>query len=635
MQSAQLLHKLETGQADIVDFTQHLSAKAKQVAWQAALQSVADLRQVGLLPDTIVFNVAGRACAGGTQRHRQAAPGSWTHALHLLHTELPMQRLEPDAVSFGTATSALRTGGRADEASRYLADLAAASLRPGLTSHNTVISAYAERGRWQDAIRQSELATESGLTSDEFTCTSVINACRQEPQAWLLSCCFLEQYVGIQASLGDEEWSEAVFNAALSSCGASGWAFALCTATRLKQRARRLGAASLATLVSTRGWAHALEELHGCTGRIGDFIGLVQALGRASEQGPSHAANLLRQLPEMRAHLHPALWGTALGACGQKGAWDLALVLLGDMSQRALQHDAECLASALDASDAAGTWGTALQLLDDLLEGAAAGTKPGGSEDLLCATGLSACAQSSWRLAPELLRQATKSGLRPSSLSWCAMLPPLDVDSWACALEVLAGVGEQSVPITSSLLGAVVNSLKPWSTEWRLASGLLQWATAWHVQTHVGCHNAATGLFASASAWAAAVQQLDNMHWSWCHLDRISVQASLAACLAGLRWRPALSVLSHGDISGQEVNIAAQVMAQAAQWFSALSLLRSARGRGLVPDTTSLPGLATAMQQAKPDTPLWQAGLAQLLDARSRRQVVGTDTYQAIIVSSF
>ncbi|CAE7715130.1 mycE, partial [Symbiodinium microadriaticum] len=171
----------------------------------------------------------------------------------------------------------------------------------------------------------------------------------------------------------------------------------------------------------------------------------------------------------MRVQPHAALWGSALGTCGQKGAWDTALVLLKDLSQRTLQRDALCLASALGAAEVAGAWDHALELLLGVLP-SDAGECWHEPTDLLCSTGLQACAQSSWHLAPELLRQASKAALQPSILSQNAVLSSLDSDSWPCALELFLGARSLSVTIRSSLIGSVATNLKPSSTAWELSA---------------------------------------------------------------------------------------------------------------------------------------------------------------------
>ncbi|CAJ1367089.1 unnamed protein product [Effrenium voratum] len=398
MEIGGVLRDLRVGKADLVDFTQRLSARN----WRAGLFGLAALRELRVQSDTYAVNAAAASAA-------KSGP-AWPWALQLL------EGTSKDAVSCGVAASALRVAKQPAEASQLLAQWRRESLQPGLQTYNIVISAFADGACWRQACAQLLQARLDGLVPD-LVSRSAVDLVHPEG-AW-------------RSTFDHFAWTASSVS----------WRRALHAAQRMRQQGT-LTVSALASLARLTRWQHSLDLRLARARRSlreerNDRIALLQAVGA---HDPPSAAQLLKSHDSDSSRvesgdLNPRV-GAVLGCCGEQGAWRLSLELLDFLRQRRTP-DAKAFCSAMDAS--ASHWSAALLLLES------APKVVGPAADLMCSLNVRVCPE--WPLALQLLGRAAPSSelSRTAALQRCL---------WEGAVEVLQGAKDAHLRLSSSLLGA-------------------------------------------------------------------------------------------------------------------------------------------------------------------------------------
>jgi pentatricopeptide repeat domain-containing protein 1 len=83
----------------------------------------------------------------------------------------------PDTVTYSTLITACANGGQWQEAVRVFEDMRAARVLPNTITYNTLITACANGGQWQEAVRVFKDMRAAGIPANTITHSTLITAC--------------------------------------------------------------------------------------------------------------------------------------------------------------------------------------------------------------------------------------------------------------------------------------------------------------------------------------------------------------------------------------------------------------------------------------------------------------------------
>jgi len=228
----------------VIHYTNLMSALQNSGRWADSIKVYKQMETDGVSADAVAHNTAITACARG---------GDWEQAWAVF-ASMKRAGVAPTVVSYNSLISACEKCGQADRALEIFNKMKAATftsgsvvldqqgggggqgktttaVQPTVVTYNTVISALAKAGRWEQANTVHNEMVGKGMRDDAFTLTALITACEKTGQ-WEKILPLLDQFIkqGVEPNV-------VVYNRIITALGNCGqWRMSLAVFEMLKNR---------------------------------------------------------------------------------------------------------------------------------------------------------------------------------------------------------------------------------------------------------------------------------------------------------------------------------------------------------------------------------------------------------------
>ncbi|KAL3827386.1 hypothetical protein ACHAXA_003120 [Cyclostephanos tholiformis] len=330
----------------------------------------------------------------------------------------------------------------------------------GITSHarEIVISGYARRGNWMDAMRT---LMEMEVDIDEYERDrDLVGGGNDENVGWVGND---DVYLTVLTSLARANRYDVV-NTLLTSMRRRGCRPDVYVYNSLLK---------LCASDATPRWREALSLLSQCQREPGikpDLITYTTAM-RACARGrkAGKAMELFRAVRDMGTlTLDVYFYTTAMDACAKEGGrrWMVeAMSLLDEMGTRGIVPNEVTYGVAVAACGNAGRWEEALVLLDKMRD---AGLRINTITDSFTySSAIGVCgAAGRWREAVDLIREMKGNGARPNRVAFTSAITACAISrQWESAFEIFKEMKydglQPDIVAYNALIGAGMNSNKP------------------------------------------------------------------------------------------------------------------------------------------------------------------------------
>eukprot|EP00435_Cladocopium_sp_Y103_P020814 s2034_g5.t1 len=352
-----------------------------------------------------------------------AGRAAWQEALAALRLHLP---LAPQLLPLGATVNGCAKAAQWRWAQELFGVLETARLQHSLVVCNSVLTACRARHgtaqRWPRGLRLLTAARHMSLRPDVVSHSTTLLGCENWPWALRLL----------------PEASQISFNSALSALrSAYGWACASQLLQQMQQSSHLPDVFAFTTAIgfesdSDRAWRQAIETLlqmeeRGVTPNSATLNSVIETCERSCQWPLALWLLHARHLPRATAVTYSA----AMMACSQGSHWNLALQLLEEMCEVALQVDLVAFGSGLAAAELGKRWRTGLHILQQLF----LTEVPPSAVVYGSAVG---CCEWAWAL--QLLGHMELShGLRPDLVTMTSALLSLAAAAqWQRAMELLS-----------------------------------------------------------------------------------------------------------------------------------------------------------------------------------------------------
>jgi pentatricopeptide repeat protein len=138
---------------------------SKMHDWQRSVQAIDDMRNRGLTPDTLVYNIVLATCVQSEQIDRAEA---------LLKEMLNQKPPVIDVVSFNTVIKGLAQKGEFNRAIGFLEEMTKKGVHPNIITFNTVMDSAVRCDKPAEAWRVLSLMKSAGFCPDKYSCSILV-----------------------------------------------------------------------------------------------------------------------------------------------------------------------------------------------------------------------------------------------------------------------------------------------------------------------------------------------------------------------------------------------------------------------------------------------------------------------------
>lgn len=138
---------------------------SKRHDWQRSVQAIADMRNRGLAPDTLVYNIVLATCV--QSEHIDQAEAL---LMEMLNQKPPVV----DVVSFNTVIKGLAQQGEFNRAIGFLEEMSKHNVQPNIITFNTVMDSAVRCDRPAEAWRVLGLMKQAGFCPDKYSCSILV-----------------------------------------------------------------------------------------------------------------------------------------------------------------------------------------------------------------------------------------------------------------------------------------------------------------------------------------------------------------------------------------------------------------------------------------------------------------------------
>jgi pentatricopeptide repeat domain-containing protein 1 len=343
----------------VIHYTNLMSALQNSGRWEDSIKIYRQMETDGVSADVVAHNTAITACARG---------GDWEQAWAVF-ASMKRAGVAPTAVSYNSLISACEKCGQADRALEIFTKMKAATItsgsvvldqqgggggktttavQPTAVTYNTVISALAKAGQWEQANTIHNEMVEKGMRDDAFTLTALITACEKTGQ-WEKILPLLDQFIkqGVEPNV-------VVYNRIITALGNCGqWRMSLAVFEMLKNRLQQHG----------RGQDE--EEDRENTSSTSTTPAILVA-GKKVE--PYFEETILKSISKAISSLppvHPDIitFGSLISTLERGGQWKKALEVYNEMVNIAgMKPNGYIFTSLINACEMGGQWEAAREV---------------------------------------------------------------------------------------------------------------------------------------------------------------------------------------------------------------------------------------------------------------------------------
>ncbi|OLQ09846.1 Pentatricopeptide repeat-containing protein, chloroplastic [Symbiodinium microadriaticum] len=306
----------------VYSFSAAITACEKGFQWELSILLLSKMVAARVIPNLISFSAAISACE---------KCGEWEAACHLL-SQMLEQQVVPNRISYSAGMSACEKGNAWQMALYLLSDMPA-GLVPDLICFDAGISACEKVGEWETAVVLLSQMFARGLSPNEISFSASISACEKSSE-WQLALHFLSQMPSATARP-----NQTSFNAGISACEkGGGWQVAFLLLSQM------LSANVVPDNISFNGSISASEK--GSVWRMGLYIFSKMPIATLVPDEISFNAGisagekarewrlapfLLSQMPKARLGPNEVTFNASISAFEAGNAWQSALGCLSAM----------------------------------------------------------------------------------------------------------------------------------------------------------------------------------------------------------------------------------------------------------------------------------------------------------------
>ncbi|CAJ1336977.1 unnamed protein product, partial [Effrenium voratum] len=563
---------------DVILHGASVSSCQKSNEWRWAVQGLARLPQLSLVPDLVVQNAGISAC------------DDWRRSLALMPRTSARSRR-----NLVTYSSALTGKVHWRHSLQLLAELRSRGLEAAPIVYTSIMNSLLNR--WQHAVY---LTTATEL--DTVAYNAATNVCRLAAQ-WL-------QALFLARRLQDQRLQPSllVFGWAFSASATTDWKSASPLADEMESllrasldkvrfargRMRGPGLAHITRLIGHGGWRSALQLLQEKEAQERHLRANVITFSAAIKACDWNWALLLLAALHRRGLEANAITGTAVI---RGGSWPVACHWLRRMCAERL---ADVVSYGACIGSARSAWQVAGLLLAEL----------GGSNFICLGAAISACERSAaWKPALEMFR----SGGRPDVVTYNVTVSACEKASqWHHALLLLEELEKRGDLDATMVSYNAATSAVAQVGAWPEALRLLNTADSNQLQADVITGSSAMSACERASRWAAL-----QLPWAPRARKDVAVcNALISACEKAAQWPVAVHLL--GALQPDAITFSSAISAceKRNEWEMALALFHLAIERLIAPNIVTYSAAISACAK----TTIWQRAL-WLFGAAQRQQL--------------
>lgn len=353
----------------VIHYTNLMSALQNSGRWEDSLKIYRQMETDGVSADAVAHNTAITACARG---------GDWEQAWAVF-ASMKRAGVAPTVVSYNSLISACEKCGQADRALEVFTKMKVATsggggvldkqgggekttsssptaaVQPTAVTYNTVISALAKAGRWEEANTIHNEMVGKGMRDDAFTLTALITAC-EKTDRWEKILPLLDQFIkqGVEPNV-------VVYNRIITALGNCGqWRMSLAVFEMLKNR-----------LQQQRGRGKDVEDRED-TDSISTNPAAILVAGKKVE--PFFEETILKSISKAISSLppvHPDIitFGSLISTLERGGQWKKALEVYNEMVNIAgIKPNGYIFTSLINACELGGQWEAAREVFQAMRE---------------------------------------------------------------------------------------------------------------------------------------------------------------------------------------------------------------------------------------------------------------------------
>ena len=195
-----------------VSFNVLISACERGGEWERALDCYDSLKLAGLSPDLITFNTLISVCAKG---------GQWAAAEECFKRML-QEGLAPKTITFNALISACEKGAALPRALHWFTDMRSRGVDADTITYNALVSCCEKAGRWDTALEVLGWMEASKVAPNTITYSALIAACEKGGE-WERALALFDEMPGQGVTP-----NQITYNSLISACAAGGqWGTAL------------------------------------------------------------------------------------------------------------------------------------------------------------------------------------------------------------------------------------------------------------------------------------------------------------------------------------------------------------------------------------------------------------------------